>query len=91
MNNNMPAYGNLATGKVIPAHAVARKTEGDTIEEHLVSDNYGSVDPDDWVPGGVAADGKFHPDEETKMPASGVWVVEFRDFAPGLPHQARPH
>ncbi len=72
MNDSKPAYGNLATGKVIPAHVVVRKTEGDTIEEQLVPDKHGLVDPDDWVSGVVAGDGKFHPDDQTKMPASGA-------------------
>jgi hypothetical protein len=90
MKDSKPAFGNLVTGKVIPAHVVAGKTEGDTIEEKLMPDNHGSVDSDNWVPGVVAADGKFHPDDQSKRPASGGWVVEFRDFAPELPHQDRP-
>jgi hypothetical protein len=90
MNDSKPTYGNLVTGKVIPAHVAARKTEGDTIDDQLMPDNHGSVDSDDWVPGVFAADGKFQPDDQTKRAASGVWVIEFQDFARGLPHQDHP-
>jgi hypothetical protein len=59
MNDNKPAYGNLTTGKVIPAHVVGSKNEGDFPEERLVPDRVGSLDPAEWAPGVVTADGKF--------------------------------
>ena len=47
-------------------------------------DRQGSLDPDEWVPGVVTADGKFHPDDQSRHPSAGGWVVEFRDFGQAL-------
>jgi hypothetical protein len=84
MNDNKPAYGNLTTGKVIPAHVVGNENEGDFPAERLVPDREGSLDPTEWVPGVVTADGKFHPDDQQKQSATGRWVVEFREFGQAL-------
>jgi hypothetical protein len=84
MNDNKHAYGNLTTGKVIPAHVVGSKNEGNFPEERLAPDREGPLDHNEWVPGVVTVDGKFHPDDQRTQAAAGRWVVEFRDFGQAL-------
>jgi hypothetical protein len=84
MNDSKPGYGNLLTGKFIPAHEVARKNEGDISEEQLETDMQVSIDPNVSVPGIVTADGRFHPRDQSKLPPSGKWIVEFRDLGQAL-------
>jgi hypothetical protein len=47
----------------------------------LESDIPGHIDVNEWAPGHLSPDGKFHPDDPAKRAASGHWVVEFRDVA----------
>ena len=84
MNDSTPAYGSFVTGRVIPAHEAATTTEGAIAEKPLMPEMQDSLDPNEWVPGVVTADGKFHPNDQSKQPAAGKWVVEFRDFGLAL-------
>jgi hypothetical protein len=84
MNDRHSAYGSLVTGKVIPARAVAGRVAGDITKDQMAPEVPGSLDPNEWVPGVVTADGKFHPGDQGRQPPAGRWVVEFRDFGQTL-------
>ena len=63
---------------------VAGETGGDSTGESLMPDKQIPLDHNEWVPGAVTAEGKFHPRDESKLPPAGKWVVEFRDFGQAL-------
>jgi len=72
MIDNKPAFGHARTGKVVPARQIGTTDAGNPGFE---PDIEGPVDPADWVPGVLRADGRFHPIDESRMPLSGEWVV----------------
>ena len=71
-NISRPAYGHMKTGKVVSARQIGTTADGDSLFE---PDIQGSADLNDWVPGVLGSDGKFHPSDQTRKPPSGEWTV----------------
>jgi hypothetical protein len=66
------AYGNLTTGQVVGARRIRPTVSDQVLFEPALP---GPANPADWVPGVLGPDGKFHPGDHSRKPATGAWAV----------------